>query len=422
MLNPLPDPLHNSNLVPPDKQALLARILEQAEALEMPTYLVGGFVRDALLGLPANDFDIVVEGDAIFLGESLVKKFGGRLVPHHKFHTAVWRHPSSLCDHELTLDLITARSEKYAYPGALPTVVPADIHADLRRRDFTINAMALCLRADSAVDLLDPFDGRADLQQGLLRVLHPASFSEDPTRILRAIRYAHRYSLKIEPSTAALINPDSLSVLNNLSARRLHHEFDLIFNEDDPALMITSAAQLGVLDAIHAGLPALDPSRGVHLKPGLKFHLPLPRITLGYVLWLLDLPENLLDSIAERLNFSSGLRQAVNSASALLRALPALAGAKPSAWVLALDGLPLVSVYAVHLVTGESALLYYLTTWRHIKPNATGSDLKVRGLPPGAQYGKILNQLRAGWLDGQIKSREEEDRLLERLLSSFYAP
>ncbi|MCB1602931.1 MAG: CCA tRNA nucleotidyltransferase, partial [Xanthomonadales bacterium] len=186
-------------------------------ALNMPCYLVGGFVRDLLLKQPVNDFDFVVEGDAIKLGKQLVKTFGGKLTPHFKFHTAIWHLPSTFNLQPATLDLITARKEMYEKPGALPTVTPSNIEDDLRRRDFTINAMAVRLDGEGFGEVLDPLDGQADLERGVIRVLHPNSFMDDPTRIFRAIRYEGRYSFTLEPSTLEGINLEALKVLSSLS-------------------------------------------------------------------------------------------------------------------------------------------------------------------------------------------------------------
>ena len=165
--------LRDPNLLPSEKQGLLSSIAAQAASLNMPCYLVGGFVRDLLLNKPVNDLDIVVEGDAIKLGKALIQKHGGKLTPHTKFRTAIWDIPLTFNVQRSTLDLITARKESYDHPGALPTVTPATIEDDLRRRDFSINAMAIRMDGDHFGELLDPLNGQADLE-GSLRVLHHA--------------------------------------------------------------------------------------------------------------------------------------------------------------------------------------------------------------------------------------------------------
>ncbi len=168
--------LRDPNLIPSENQILLSNIADQAASLGMPCYVVGGFVRDLLLGKPVNDLDIIVEGDAIELGTALVKKHGGKLTPHTKFRTAIWRLPSSFIIYPSSLDLITARKETYKTAGALPTIKPSTIDDDLRRRDFTINAIAIRLDGDYFGELLDPLNGQDDLEKGIIRVLHPRSF------------------------------------------------------------------------------------------------------------------------------------------------------------------------------------------------------------------------------------------------------
>lgn len=408
--------MRDPNLLPSEKQTLLSDIAAQAAAMDMPCYIVGGFVRDLLLGSPVNDLDIIVEGDAIQFGESLVKKHGGKLTPHTKFHTAIWHLPSSFNIQPSSLDLITARKETYSNPGALPVVSPSSIEDDLLRRDFTVNAMAIRLDGDHFGELLDPLNGQADLYHRAIRVLHPRSFMDDPTRIFRAIRYEARYSFNLEPSTLDLITPDSLSILSRLSGERIRHELDLIFNEERSFEMIQRAGDLGLFGYIHSDLPLFNPAYAELLDADPILGIPADRVTMGYMLWLISLLEAGVQFISWRLAFSSNLEDAVSAAARLSKSLPFLVGFKPSEWTFAIEKLPLLSIYAVYLVTGEHALLDYLSIWRHVKPRTTGEDLKLRGLQPGPHFREILIRLRAAWLDGEVKSFDDELRLLETLI------
>ena len=184
-------------------------IASQASLLRMPLYLVGGVVRDILLKHAVNDFDLVAEGDATELAKLVIKKFGGQAVFHSRFGTAKWildesvyqrlRVPAVRADEvPASLDLISARSEIYSEPGALPTVTMSTLKDDLRRRDFTINAMALRLDGNYFGELIDPLGGESDLRRGLIRVFHQRSFLDDPTRLLRAVRYQVRYGFELE--------------------------------------------------------------------------------------------------------------------------------------------------------------------------------------------------------------------------------
>jgi tRNA nucleotidyltransferase (CCA-adding enzyme) len=391
---------------------LLSDIAAQAARLNMPCYLVGGFVRDLLLKTSVNDFDVVVVGDAIRLGNALVGEYGGKLTAHHKFHTAVWQ-PSNALE---SFDLITARSETYHHPGALPTVKPSSIEDDLRRRDFTVNAMAVRLDGEYFGALLDPLGGEHDLAQGVIRVLHSRSFVDDPTRIFRAARYEQRYGFHLAPETRALVNQESLGSLSTLSGERLRHEFDLIFEEEKAARMLSRLREFGVLDMFHlpefneACLPLLED------KPAPEFGIPENRILFGYLFWLMNLQIDSIASIARRLDFDAELKMAALAAARLKMDLSALKISKPSAWTFYLEKFPLTSVYALWLATKESALGSFLVQWRHIKPAVTGNDLKARGIPAGPRYKEILTQLRAAWLDGEVKNLEEEKELLIALL------
>jgi tRNA nucleotidyltransferase (CCA-adding enzyme) len=416
--------LENTLILSSRQLILLRDIASLSASLQMPAYLVGGFVRDLLLGQSINDLDVVVEGNAIQLGESLVKKIGGKLTPHPKFHTAIWHIPSShrqvqgdaLDLQPSTLDLITARSETYHHPGALPTVKPSVINDDLRRRDFTINAMAVRLDGDHFGELLDPLNGQTDLEQKIIRVLHPRSFIDDPTRIFRAIRYAVRYAFTLHPLSLTLINPESLAVLQTLSGERIRHELDLIFEEDNSYQMILRLADLGLFKLIHPEIPMFNANYSDFLEMDTRLEVPASRPTMGYMLWLMDLSEAAILSIARRLSFTSSLTHSVWGASQLKKGLPFLVNSSPSIWVSAVEKLPLLSIYVVYLVTGEKALLDYLSFWRHVKPHTSGDDLKARGLAPGPRFGDILTKLRAAWLDGQVKSTKEEVELLNKLL------
>ena len=408
--------LRDPNLIHPEKLTLLSNIAAQAASLNMPCYVVGGFVRDLLLRQPVNDLDIIVEGDAIKLGNQLVKTYGGRLTVHQKFYTAIWHLPDTFNLEPSTLDLITARKETYEKPGALPTVTPSTIEEDLRRRDFTVNAMALRLDGEGFGEILDPLKGQTDLERGVIRVLHPKSFIDDPTRVFRAIRYEARYGFVIEPETASLINPESLSVLKRLSGERIRHELDLILDEDEAAQMLARVAGFGVLGAIHPKMPEFNQENKDYLEMDARLDVPADKRAMGYALWFMELSEADVLSIAARLDFTNELTLAVWAASQLWRGLPHLVGSKPSVWTYALEKLPLLSIYAVYLILRENDLLSYISIWRHVKPRTTGNDLKARGVPPGPRYGEILLRLRSAWLDGELTHETEEKELLEKLL------
>ena len=200
---------------------------------------MGGFVRDLLVERPSIDFDVVVEGDAISLGKAVSKKYGGRVATHQRFGTAKWQiadirdrlaeklgneygQKVDACEFPDTLDLVSARREFYTHPTALPTVERGSIKLDLHRRDFTINTLAMRLDGNHYGELHDYWGGLADLHTGLVRVLHSLSFVDDPTRILRAIRFEQRFGYKIGDRTLELLTA-ALPLLDRVSGDRLRH-------------------------------------------------------------------------------------------------------------------------------------------------------------------------------------------------------
>jgi tRNA nucleotidyltransferase (CCA-adding enzyme) len=416
----------------------LLHLLEyQASMLRMPLYLMGGVVRDILLGRAVRDFDLVVEGSSAEFAEYIVRKFGGKILVHSKFMTATWVLNESTFKRlhvpmlefpnaQLSFDFASARSETYSQPGALPTVKRATIDDDLHRRDFTINAMAFRLDGDFFGELYDPLGGHKDLQNQLIRVLHARSFVDDPTRMFRAVRYAARYGFEIAPESLNLINDEARTVLSKLSGERLRHEFDLMFEEENAGGMLEKLRELDLLNSIHPALLKADSQRPAALiaRPEQEFgEFIIPDILsfrqmLGWVLYLLNVPERDTNAISERLAFPVLLTKAVRGAASLNSRLASFNDWKTSQWALHLDGLPAVAVYAVFLVHEEQALRDYLTKWRNVRPFTTGYTLQQRGLEPGSQYKEILSRLRAAWLDGEVGTEEEEEALLARLLKS----
>jgi tRNA nucleotidyltransferase (CCA-adding enzyme) len=417
-----------------ESMSVIRVVKTEAERMDLPLYIVGGSVRDLMLGRPTKDFDFTVEGDAERLAESIRRKYAGRIVFHHRFGTATWspddttfkRMHFPIRDSDAFppfLDLISARKEIYSRPGALPTVERSTIDDDLRRRDFTINAMALRLDGTHYGNLHDPLGGQADLERGLVRILHEKSFIDDPTRMLRAVRYAGRYGFEIEPDTLRLMDDEAQAVLSRLSGERLRHEFDLLFEEQDPSALFGRLYELGLIEPVHPSLaaanfhlPALEapaPEYGDFVIPDIMSF----RQTLGWTLLLMPISIAEIDEIAKRLDFPVSLARSARAASSLRSRLPSLQHSKPSQWTFTLDELPALSVYAVYRGTEDPALRQYLSQWRKVKPTFDGDDLKQRGLEPGPRFAEILRQLRAAWLDGDVKSEEEELKLLEKLVT-----
>jgi tRNA nucleotidyltransferase (CCA-adding enzyme) len=394
------------------------------------------------------DFDIVVEGDAIQLAHSLEKLFGGRVASHSRFGTAKWQisevknslarrfstdAEKDALDLPDTLDFISARTEFYNYPTALPTVERGSIKLDLHRRDFTINTLALRLDGRHYGNLYDYWGGLNDLQKGLVRVLHSLSFVDDPTRMLRAVRFEQRFGFVIEARTEQLMD-EAHDLLKQVSGDRLRHELDLLMAEEHPENGFARLAAIGLLHAIH---PLLDwkteyaPEILTVLKQPLRQGWELPetlgatpvRRALAYLIWFGHFPEEVGQSIANRLRLSHQLLTAIHDVGHYLPSLPELVDRNPSRIVSVLDEVSLPVLYAIYELCPSPPLRnivnQYVTRWRHVQPTVDGYALLSLGLEPGPAYRQILWSLRAAWLDGKVNSSDQEAALLQQMLQTF---
>lgn len=405
----------------PATRRVLRTAAAEAERQGHAIYLVGGFVRDVLLGRPNLDLDLVIEGDAIALGRALTNKLGGSLLAHRTFGTAVWTlEPKSGLPE--FIDLISARRESYARSGALPDVQFANIHDDQYRRDFSINTLALRLDGANAGQILDPWRGLADLRTKTLRTLHAQSFSDDPTRILRILRFAGRLKFKIEASTLAQLRAN-VQQLELISGERIFNELALTLGEPQRSVILQSMQRFDVLRAIQRGLEFNG-----RVAAALGRQAPAPKFwsldasvaDLDWVLWLAQISQTVVANIGKRLRFSAPLAAAAESVARLQAATGKLAALKTSALVARLDAEPRLAVYGLYLLNRGNKfgarLAKYAKTWRHMQPGVDGNDLQKLGLKPGPAYSRVLSALRAAWLDGEIKTKKQERELLRALI------
>lgn len=434
----------------PDMRRLLARMLPPAlwqmvkiagataDELRLPLYFVGGLVRDLLLDKEPTDIDMVVEGDAIRLANHLRQRYGGQIRSHARFGTAKWLlsaqvwqaiAPDAPLDNlPEAIDFVTARTEFYTQPSALPEVERSSIKLDLHRRDFTINTLAVRLDGAHLGDLLDFYGGQRDLEEGVIRVLHSLSFVDDPTRILRAARLEQRLGFTIEPRTEELIRT-ALPMLDRVTGDRIRHELQLSLWEEDPAPIMERLDDLDVLSRIHPEL--CWPAETAHLFSRLRQLLKRPawRSCLqgeGYAsiylaLWLTHFSETAQRAALKRLRVRKTTRQEALRLHRLRQEMSDLpAGAPPSEVVRLLrDYQPRVLLAARAAVDETSPaaqqLDQYQTEWRRLRPALDGHDLQAMGLAPGPQLGEILEKLRAARLDGEVATEAEERALVERL-------
>lgn len=389
----------------PQESALLAACLAAAGRLSVPAYLVGGPVRDLLLGRRPLDIDIAFEGDALAIAREAAAAAGARVAKTTAFGTATLKLGAA------ALDLVACRSETYPRPGALPKVRPATIDDDLRRRDFAINAMALALNGGAPGKLLDPTGGRSDLARGRVRVLHDASFRDDATRMLRAVRYEARFGFQIEERTLDLLRRD-LAFLGTISGARIRRELARTLAEEQPERALLRMAGLHVLPAVH---PALSFTRrqAAAFRRLRQMHAPLPAAYWPVLLWY---AAGHAESIARRLSLPRSLADLLPAVRALADG-GALTRRKNSDLARALDPYPKAAVWAAAALSPSPErrrALDYLTRLSAVRPVLRGDDVVALGVPRGPRVAQVLARLRAARLDGEAATRADEERLVRR--------
>lgn len=398
----------NDRLTEADRLAAEA-LVELAVHRHEQVYLVGGSVRDLLLDRPHVDLDVAVEGDAIGLARELAEAREGRVVAHPAFGTA------SVALGSARIDLAQARAETYSRPGALPTVRPESIEEDLRRRDFTINAMALRLTPPAAGELLDPQDGRHDLQQRLIRVLHDASFQDDATRMLRAVRYEVRLGFRLEKKTERLLHRD-LACLDTISGARLQADLVAIFFEERSTEMLARCQELGILMSIAPCLRLDEASAAALLRARDERPVPWDEVCLCMLCWHCD--EKDVESLVQRLALSKRFERALVDGVRLRAQLAQLRepDAPPSRMTKLLEPFGPSAVWALALRQDDALAAErarsFLREWRYVKSFLGASALRRLGVPAGPELGSVLHRLRAARLDGLTHNREDELALL----------
>jgi tRNA nucleotidyltransferase (CCA-adding enzyme) len=383
-------------------------------------YLVGGTVRDLLRGEPSFDVDVAVEGDAIELARALAAELGGRCRPHGQFGTAVVRYGD-----EEHVDVVTARRERYAAPAALPTVERATIEEDLFRRDFTINAMAISLKAADHGSLIDPFEGHTDLENGTIRVLHEESFVDDPTRIFRAVRYESRFGFRIDPSTEALARSSIVrGYVRRVSGARIREELIALLDEGEAPRSIVRLGELGLDEAIQPALAADREAAELFSRLrelDARYELEVPVWRLGLTVLARRLGPAEAHALVGRLQLR---RRDARHVAAAIADGPRLVeelrdGGLPASEIVALaePDQPDAPLLALALADLEP-LHDYFDRLQHVRLHIGGSDLARLGLGESPRVGEILAELRRRKLNGEIDGRESELEAARELIEA----
>jgi len=399
---------------------LLQAAGETAHRLGMKAYAVGGFVRDLVMRAENLDVDIVVEGDGIAFAEAFGVSTGARVRPHHKFGTAVLVFPDGF-----KIDVATARVEYYLEPAALPTVEYSSLKQDMYRRDFAINTLAVRLNPAGYGELIDFFGAQRDIKEKVIRVLHSLSFVEDPTRILRAMRFERRFGFAISRHTLNLIrNVVRLDLVSKLPKPRLFGELELILKEEDPVSILRRLAELGLGPSIHPGL-TLEKAQISLLEETAEVLVWFSLLYLDekvekwavLFLALLDpLPAEEAKNLARDLGVRSRVRECVREGKdeangVVLRLLSTSTISRKMIYdVLS----PLANEVILYLMARtkhpdiKRYISLYFTQLKNVRPQVKGQDLLDLGYPSGPQFKDIFDAILERKFAGELRSKAEE--------------
>ena len=369
-------------------------------------WLVGGGVRDAMLGLPVLDLDVAAVGATREFADAVADALEGVVESASQFNTFKVRTGGE------RIDIAMARRETYARPGALPRVSPGMMADDLGRRDFSINAMAAAISEDDFGELLDPFDGAGDLRRGVVRALRAMSFVDDATRILRAARYAARLGFALEGRTEMMAGRDCTH-LSSISGARVRGELERVFGEDRPADVLEALRDWGALREIHPGLDLSDDALGAIGRAGaLDYGGDRVLVMVGALAYWVAGGEH--DALVRRLSVSAAWARVVGDVGVVKGELGALAeeGVRRSEIYDRLNGRQDAAIAAVAVCAGNDRAVSRLELFRRdlagVKAALTGDDLLGLGMEQGPGVGLLLRELLRRRLDGEVVTRDDE--------------
>lgn len=416
------------NRLPQELLDLIKSASDISSANGMPAYLVGGFVRDLILGVKNFDLDIVVEGDAIRFAQDFSCRCQAKIISHRRFGTA-----TAYISGGLKIDFATARKETYPQNACLPVVTFGKLEDDLSRRDFTINAMAISIRRDNFGGFIDLFGGRKDLRHKLVRFLHNLSFIDDPTRILRAIRFEQRYAFRIEPMTLKYLKESSrLKMLQKVEPQRLRDELILILKEDDPIKPVKRIRELVGLDFLSQGMPVSRKTLALlrriqgQIRWFRQAHVSRRKLD-SWVMYFMALMDSRstaqVRDVCRRFVFRKGEEKRIMDYKQIKHSLVlelCRKAIKPSRLFACLEPLSyevtllLKSKYKSRSL--QKNIADFLKMYNGMRIYTTGEHLKEFGLLPGPAYQRIFRKVLDARLNGQVKTKEEELCLVKKIL------
>jgi tRNA nucleotidyltransferase (CCA-adding enzyme) len=405
-------------------------VLRQVGALaaekKLPAYVVGGCVRDLVLNRKIIDLDIVVEGDGISLARQFSSAVGGKLIVYPQFGTATVKLLNGRA-----IDFASARKERYPHPGALPVVSEGTIQDDLFRRDFTVNAMAMAIGPERFGVMVDDYQGFADLKKKIIRILHDRSFIDDPTRILRAVRFEQRFAFHMGSKTLRLLRQAlKAKAPGTVKPQRYFEEFKKNLKEDKSFENLKRLSSLGALGFLGYDLKLDDPMKRLikNISSNAAWahkHLvdwPKENVWLMHVIAILnEASPKTVEQVMERFNFSKVDRKKVIeslSRQDLFDKLSVRRLSSAETFEL-LRSLSVETILVLRSQTKDAAvrrrLDQYLLKWRYLKLQINGEDLKAAGLIPGKEYQIVLGKVLFALVEGQCATRTEQLKYVQSL-------
>jgi tRNA nucleotidyltransferase (CCA-adding enzyme) len=419
------------NRLPQDIMEIILRAQETSTEVGCRVFLVGGFVRDLILGVKNFDVDMAVESDGIKFAHALGNKIGAQVIAHRRFGTA-----TLLMKPHGKIDIATTRNEDYPHPASLPEVREGHLEDDLLRRDFTINALAINISAYGFGTLIDVCGGKGDLSSGKIRVLHERSFIDDPTRILRAVRFEQRYDFRIEPKTLALLKAAlHQSILQRVQPQRLRDELILILKERCPLRTLARLRDLRCLGFIspHFSLPqatrrlfsAID--QEVAWFAANHYHRRHLDVWVIYLIALLQhRGGEQVKSICDQFVFRKSEAQKVFSFKRFRPAYVAMLSQralKPSRIYKVLERLSYEEILLLRAKYRNKVFRQHLEEFisihNEIRIAVSGHDLHGLGVLPGPAYSRIFKKVLDARLDGKLHSRHEELMFVRKLAKPY---
>ena len=390
---------------------------ELADCMNSKVYLVGGAVRDVLLGKSVNDIDLVVVGDSEDFANQLASRLGGEITARSQFLTA------KISFSDFSIDVASARRDYYSYPGSLPQVnLVKTIDQDLVRRDISINAMAISINRNTWGDLIDPMNGEEDLHQRKVRILYKRSFRDDPTRMLRVVLYSQRLGFPVDESTKDLISKN-LKYLKRMAGWRIFITFKHILREPNPHKILYEAHATGILQAMHSSL-ALKDSDIEKLKLITKFDGENSHFVMLSIL-VESLTESEAKKLIRRLKMTGRWVRVINDTQSVKKVLKVLAKGeiRNSKIFHLLSHLDVATLEAMCLISNSntlrSNLRLFLDNLRFVTPRLKGDDLIQLGFTEGPIIGKVLERLANLVIDGLVKTKEDEMNVAREILKDI---